>query len=382
MNVLETWCPARPGMNVAEVDTPALLVDLDAFERNLAHLMRAVPPGVRVRPHAKTHKSAAIARLQIAAGAVGVCVQKVGEAEALLRGGVTDILISNEIIGVQKCARLAALARAYPAARLGICVDAALQVAQLAEAFAEAAVSIDVLVEINAGGRRCGVETPEQALALARLIGTSPGLRFAGLQAYHGAAQHLRTPAERQAAISDAIGRTRAVRDLLALHGFACHTIGGAGSGTFELEGASGVYNELQPGSYLFMDADYGRNASSPEVRAEAFEHSLFILASVMSTSAAHAVLDAGHKAHSADSGMPLVAGRPELRYHRPSDEHGVIVGDAGAALPALGEKLLLIPGHRDPTVNLYDHLVGVRGGLQKGVVEVIWRIDARGATY
>ncbi len=379
MNQLTAWTPATIGMKVDEVDTPALLIDLDAFERNLARLMRAVPPGVRVRAHAKTHKSASIAQQQIAAGAVGVCVQKVGEAEALLQAGVADILISNEIVGATKCARLAALAKAYPHAQLGICVDAALQVTQLGQAVAALATSIDVLVEINAGGNRCGVNTADEALALARAIKATPGLRFAGLQAYHGSAQHLRLSEARETAIAHAVTQACAARDLLALHGFTCRTIGGAGSGTFALEAASGVYNELQPGSYIFMDADYARNQTT---HADGFEHSLFILASVMSRCNAHAVVDVGHKAHSADSGMPLIAGRPDLRYHRPSDEHGVIVGDDSVALPALGEKLHLIPGHCDPTVNLYDWYVGVRGGLKNGVVEVLWPIDGRGATY
>jgi 3-hydroxy-D-aspartate aldolase len=408
---MDDWQPAQVGMRVSEVDTPALLVDLDVLERNIAQLMRAVPAGVRVRAHAKTHKCAALARLQIAAGAVGMCVQKIGEAEALLRAGIDDILISNQVVGAQKIARLAALVAAFPQAELSICVDAMAQIDQLEGVFsqlsgAEAVQRLGVLVEINAGGNRCGVETPDEALALARRIAASAHLRFEGIQAYHGSAQHLRTPAERRTAIADAVSRARATRDLLAAHGLVCNTVGGAGTGTFALEAASGVYNELQPGSYVFMDADYARNqreAPNGEPGATGnnapFSHSLFILATVMSRSPTRAVVDVGHKAHSADSGFPLVAGRADLRYYRPSDEHGVIelVADAqqgssaanaasaaasaaasSIALPALGEKIRLIPGHCDPTVNLHRWFVAYRGDT----VEAVWPIEAAGAFY
>ena len=233
-------------------------------------------------------------------------------------------------------------------------------------------------MEINAGANRCGVAPGAAALALAGVVASLPNLRFMGLQAYHGGAQHLRSGAEREAAIAAAIDRARTSRDLMRTAGIDCPVITGAGTGTYELEAASGVYNELQPGSYAFMDADYGRNqASTP------YEHSLFVLTSVMSRSTEHAVVDCGLKAHSVDSGMPLVAGdaggRPVagVDYVKASDEHGVIVS-SGGDLPALGSKLRLIPGHIDPTVNLHDWLVGVR----EGRVAELWPVAARGAMW
>ncbi|MBS0534473.1 MAG: DSD1 family PLP-dependent enzyme [Proteobacteria bacterium] len=372
--------PAEIGAPFSEIDTPALLIDLDAMERNMALLAeRARAMGVRLRPHAKTHKSAIIAARQAALGAVGVCCQKVAEAEALAAGGVRDILVSNEVVGARKLRRLAALARQI---RIGVCVDHFEQIALIDAAARDAGSTIDVLVEIDVGGRRCGVTPGPMAATFAAEIARSANLRFGGLQAYHGRAQHLRTPAERKAAIGAAQqGVVDTVAHLKAA-GFACTTIGGAGTGTFMLEGASGVWNELQAGSYIFMDADYARNVSDEGANAPRFEHALFVLATVMSaTSADQVVVDAGHKALSNDSGFPDVWQRPGLAYQRPSDEHGVIIVAPGVAAPAWGDKLLLVPGHCDPTVNLHDWYVGVRDfGTPRARVETLWPIDARGA--
>jgi 3-hydroxy-D-aspartate aldolase len=202
------------------------------------------------------------------------------------------------------------------------------------------------------------------------------------LQAYHGSAQHLRTPEERRAAIASAANATTETLRFLNEAGFHCRTVGGAGTGTFELEGASGIWNELQAGSYIFMDADYAKNVADGARNASPFEHALFVLATVMSTaSGERAVVDAGHKALSNDSGFPVVRGRPDLRYHRPSDEHGVLEFDNAASKPAAGDRLTLIPGHCDPTVNLYDWYVGVRGfDTPAARVEALWPIAARGA--
>lgn len=372
--------PAEIGAPFSEIDTPALVIDLDAMERNMALMAeRAKALGVRIRPHAKTHKSAIIAAKQVALGAVGVCCQKVGEAEALAAGGVRDILISNEVVGARKLKRLAALARQV---RLGVCVDEFAQIALLGEAARQVGSRIEVLVEVDVGGRRCGVTPGPEAARFAAEIARHDHLRFGGLQAYHGSAQHLRTPAERKAAIEAA---QQAVLDTLAslkAAGFTCDTIGGAGTGTFLIEGASGVWNELQAGSYIFMDADYAKNVSDEGGNAPRFEHALFVLATVMSAvKDTQVVVDAGHKALSNDSGFPTVWQRPGLSYHRPSDEHGVVTVADGAQKPAWGEKLLLVPGHCDPTVNLYDWYVGVRDfGTPRARVETLWPVDARGA--
>jgi D-serine deaminase-like pyridoxal phosphate-dependent protein len=367
--------PASLGIPLEEIDTPALILDLDALERNIARMAEAVNGrAVRLRPHAKSHKSAEIAKRQIAAGAVGICCQKVSEAQALVAGGVADVLITNEIVGKQKIARLARLTRE---AKVAVLADDAGNVGDLDSAARAEGVRLDVLVELNVGADRCGVEPGEQAFALAARIAACRNLRFAGLHAYHGSAQHLREAGERRAAIAAATEKTRITRLLIEKAGLTCETITGAGTGTFLLESASRVFNEIQPGSYVFMDADYNRN--SWEEGWPRFEQSLFVLATVMSVPAVgRAVVDAGLKASSVDSGMPLVHERPGVEYVKASDEHGVLKIAAGATAPKLGEKLLLVPGHCDPTVNLYDWFVGVR----KGRVEALWPVSARGALF
>ena len=363
--------PASIGQRLEEVDTPALVLDLDAFEKNLATLAESIKPhAVRVRAHAKTHKCPEIARRQIAAGATGVCCQKVSEAEAMVEGGVADVLVSNEVVGKTKIERLAALSHR---ARIGVCVDDLENVRALAASGAR----LDVYVEVDIGMGRCGVAPGEAALPLVREILAHKNLRFAGLQAYHGRAQHVRSIAERRALIAQAAQKVTETEELLNKAGIECPTVTGAGSGTYMLEAQSRVWNEIQPGSYIFMDADYGRNEWAPPLPR--FQHSLFVLATVMSRPSAQiAVVDAGLKASSVDSGMPLVWERPGLVYAGASDEHGRIEIGGGAQAPRLGEKLLLVPGHCDPTVNLYDWYVCVR----KGIVEALWPITARGAVY
>jgi D-serine deaminase-like pyridoxal phosphate-dependent protein len=369
-----TFRPAADiGMTLAEVDTPCLLLDLDAFERNLDRLDASLAGrAVRVRPHAKSHKCPQIALRQIARGAVGVCCQKVSEAEAMVAGGVPDVLIANEVVGKPKVERLAALARQ---ARIRVCADNAANVRDLDAAARAGGVVLDVLVEVNVGANRCGVEPGEPVAALARAIAACDSLRFAGLQAYHGSAQHLRAVTGRREAIASAVAKVKASQAALAAAGLPCECVTGAGTGTYLYEAASEVYTELQPGSYIFMDADYARNDWT-ESGAPRFEHSLFVWTTVMSTpGGGQAVVDAGLKASSVDSGMPRVADIAGAEYVKASDEHGVIRLAAGSSL-ALGEKLRLIPGHCDPTVNLYDGYVCVRDGR----VEALWPIAARGA--
>jgi 3-hydroxy-D-aspartate aldolase len=373
--------PARPGMALREVDTPALVIDLDAFERNLRRMSDTVAKtGVRLRPHSKTHKSSIIAHRQIALGAVGVCCQKVSEAEIMVRDGVGDVLVSNEVAGAGKLDRLAALARQ---ARVAVCVDDIENVAEIAAAAERFDVKLSVLVEIDVGAQRCGIVPGEPALRLASAIARSNSLQFGGLQAYHGSAQHLRTYGERREAIARAADLTRTTVDLLARDGLACEIIGGAGTGTFELEAASGVYNELQAGSYIFMDADYARNRKPDGTPFDTFEHALFVLTTVMSRpNDERAVVDAGHKSAAVDSGPPAPFNLPGVVYTRPSDEHGVLRSEGGR-LPQRGDKLLLVPGHCDPTVNLHDWYVCMRGlhGADPRV-EAVWPISARGAVF
>lgn len=367
--------PAEPGMGIDEVDTPALIVDLDAFERNCRGMAAVVAGGrVRLRPHAKTHKCPAIARRQVALGAVGVCCQKVSEAAAMVEGGIADVLISNEVVGAVKLRQLAALARE---ADVAVCADDPGNVDDLDAAAALFGVRLRVLVEIDVGSNRCGVRPGSEAVALAEHIAGKRHLEFAGLQAYYGAAQHMRAEADRRAATGRAVEMTGETIALLQAKGLDCAIVGGAGTGTFRFEQASGVYNELQPGSYVFMDADYARNLDSSGRNAPEFEQSLFVLATVMSAAApGRAVLDAGLKAFSVDSGLPLVADRPGLMLRKASDEHGTL--ETGDARLRVGERVRLIPGHCDPTVNLHDWLVACRNG----VVEALWPIAARGAVY
>lgn len=367
--------PAEIGDTVDRILTPALIVDLDAFEANVASLARfAEANGVSLRPHAKTHKSADISKIQMAHGAVGVCCQKLAEAEALVAAGVPDVMISNEVVGDARLTRLASLAAA---ARILVCMDDAQTTRALDAACAARGTGIDVLVEIDVGQARCGVAPGEPALDLARLIDGLPNLRFAGVQAYNGSAQHFRAHEEREEAIASVVAATRATVDLLAANGLDCAIIGGAGTGSFEFEGTSGLYTELQCGSYVFMDADYGRNRDRDGKAYAPFRNSLFVLATIMSkTRAGQAVSDAGHKSYSLDSGMPLVAGEGDLEMINCSDEHGVIRDPSD--LLALEDRIRLIPGHCDPTVNLHDWLVGIRGDR----VECLWPVTARGCLY
>ncbi len=366
--------PAIPGMREDEIDTPALVIDLDAFEFNLDTMAALLAPtGAKLRAHAKTHKSPVIAKLQMARGAVGNCVQKVAEAEVLAWGGVPDILVSNEVVGASKLARLCALARI---AKVAVCADSAEQVAMIEAAAEHAGIRMTVLVEIDVGAARCGVQPGPDAVALAMRIAESRHLIFGGLQAYHGSAQHKRTPEERRTLIGGAIDASRRTVEQLRQQGLSCAIVGGAGTGTFQIESASGVYNEIQAGSYVFMDADYARNLDEAGAPVAMFRHALFVLSTVMSASIPGvAVLDAGHKAVAIDSGMPRVWQRPDIRYVGASDEHGKLAVGSETEAPKLGEKLRLVPGHCDPTVDRFDWYVGVR----RGRVECLWPVAARG---
>jgi len=375
------------GRGVDCIDTPAAVIDLDAMERNIARMAGfARKHGMRWRPHAKLHKSAAIALLLTQAGACGHCVQKLSEAEALAAGGVRDLFISNEVIAPHKLLRVARLAADLAArgGRLGIAVDSPEGITRLARAMDAAGsdAGIDVFVEIDVGQGRCGAAPGPEAVALALAVAARPRLHFAGLHAYQGRAQHLRTVAERRAAIAHAAQAASATRALIEAAGLAVPLVTGAGTGTLAHEATSGVYGELQAGSFLFMDADYAANER--DEAQPAFEQALFIKTQVISVRAHHAVCDAGHKSHAIDSGLPLPHGLPPdraLRYANGGDEHGILhPASPGAPLPALGQTLWLIPGHCDPTVNLHDQLIGVRGGLEHGVVERVIRVDARGA--
>jgi 3-hydroxy-D-aspartate aldolase len=452
------------GLSLQALDTPSLIVDRPALLRNLARLMDSVQgTGVRVRAHAKSHKCPALAQLQIQHGAVGICCQKVSEAQVFAQAGIQNILVSNEVVGEAKIPRLLALARQTD---LTVCVDHIDNARALNQAFMQAGgmgenaaqqsglghggvgdiapmgdlapmgniAPLKVLVEIDVGQGRCGVPPGAPAVALIQAITQMPGLSFQGLQAYHGTAQHLRLPSERRAAIAQACAQVRDTITRLQALGIACPIVAGAGTGSYLLEAGSGLYNEIQPGSYVFMDADYQRNHAhdhrghdnqaqdnqAQEQSAEnsrgqyagptsaEFEQSLFVWAGVMSCpTPERAVVDAGLKAFSVDSGLPQVYGLPGVEYIKASDEHGVLriatEHCATDAIPSgqamvhqqtnrssidsqslngkrlrLGDKLRIVPGHCDPTVNLYDNLFVI----ENDVVVDVWPIAARGALY
>jgi D-threonine aldolase len=376
------------GQSVASIDTPALVIDLDAMERNLARMQNyANAHGIKLRPHAKMHKSAALSLLQMQAGAVGVCVQKVSEAEALAAQGVRDIYISNVVTSLQKCERLAQI-QCVPEGqnaskiKLSVAADNLHGIRTLAQALARIAPHevLSVFIEIDVGQARCGVEPGAAAVPLAHEISRHACLRFAGLQAYHGKAQHVRSAAERKEAIEQVIEKVQLTTSALNAAGFDVPLVTGAGTGSFIHEASSGVYGELQAGSYLFMDADYAANERANGMPQ--FEHALFVKSQVISrqTTAGddRAVIDAGHKSHAIDSGLPTIwqGHEADWQFFNGGDEHGIL---RGKRLPEIGEAVWLIPGHCDPTVNLHDAMMGVRGGLSHGFVESIIEVTTRG---
>ena len=368
--------PAEVGMEAEDICTPALIVDLDAFEHNIEVMHKyIVENGLRHRAHAKTHKSVDIALYQIEhGGACGVCCQKVSEAEAMVAGGVKDVLVSNQVVDRRKIDRLAMMAKK---ARTLVCVDDADNIDDLSAAAVKHGVTIECLVEIDCGAGRCGVSWGDPVVALAKKIAASDGLKFSGLQAYQGAAQHVHDFEERKGKIDTAIRQVSDTVEMLKAEGLECDIIGGAGTGSYYFEGTSGVYNEMQCGSYIFMDADYQRVKDEQGGNISEFENSLFIWTSVMSKAKADkAICDAGLKAQSVDSGLPVIFGRSDIEYIKCADEHGVIT-DPDNSLK-LNDKLKLVPGHCDPTCNVYDWYVGVRNGK----VECLWPVSARGMAF
>ncbi|MEP3428791.1 MAG: 3-hydroxy-D-aspartate aldolase BhcC [Roseibium sp.] len=368
--------PAIPGMDAADIQTPCLVLDLEALERNIRKMgAMAEDMGMRHRVHGKMHKSVDVALLQEKlGGSVGVCCQKVSEAETFVRGGVEDVLITNQVTDRVKIDRLAKLPGL--GARAICCVDDLENVTDLSNAAVRNQTEIECLVELDCGAGRCGVETKAEVLTLAKAIKAADGLTFSGLQAYHGDMQHLELYEDRRRKIESVVDMVRSAVDALKTEGLECEIIGGGGTGSYPFEGKSGVFNELQCGSYAFMDADYGRILDKDGRRLDAgeWENALFVLTSVMSHVKPHrAIVDAGLKVLSVDSGLPAVFGLGEVSYTGASDEHGIVSDPTGAL--TINQKLKLVPGHCDPTCNLHDWYVGVRNGK----VETLWPITARG---
>eukprot|EP00761_Pharyngomonas_kirbyi_P013142 gb/GECH01013169.1/.p1 GENE.gb/GECH01013169.1/~~gb/GECH01013169.1/.p1 ORF type:complete len:383 (+),score=78.34 gb/GECH01013169.1/:1-1149(+) len=379
-------------MKIDHIETPALLVDLDAFEHNLNLLNQTLEKyadqGLSVRPHAKAHKCAQIANMQMKHGAVGVCCQKVSEVEAMVGGGISNVFLSNEVVEPSKLRRIAQMAAGtHPVVQQGgleraevsLCVDDVEVVRELSRQCKAEHTSVEVLVEVNVGQERCGVEPGIQVVSLAReILSHEPHLRFGGIQGYHGWNQHVRSGAERRERVLDGVcGGVRESIRALKDADIPVPRVTGGGTGTYLYEAESGIYTELQPGSYIFMDVDYNTNHDVM------FQQSLYVLSSVISKTgnASRAVLDAGLKAVSLDSGVPQIRKyENRIVYVCGGDEHGILRnqdGSAGGDISSLqvGDKLRLIPGHCDPTVNLYDRIYAYRGDT----VEEEWIIAGRG---
>ncbi|WP_170454448.1 3-hydroxy-D-aspartate aldolase BhcC [Ruegeria arenilitoris] len=371
--------PAAIGMDESEIQTPCLILDLDALERNIRKMGDyAKAHGMRHRVHGKMHKSVDVARLQEKlGGAVGVCCQKVSEAEVFARGGIKDILVSNQVRDPAKIDRLARLPKL--GARTLVCVDDIENVPELSSAAQTHGTRLEILVEIDCGAGRCGVTSTADVIAIAHAVEAAPNLKFTGLQAYQGAMQHLDSYDARKEKLDAAIAMVRDAVDGLKADGIECELVSGGGTGSYYFESNSGVYNELQCGSYAFMDADYGRilDRNGQRIDRGEWENALFILTSVMSHAKPDkAICDAGLKAQSIDSGLPVIFGRDDVEYLKCSDEHGVI-GDPNGVL-RVNDKLRLVPGHCDPTCNVHDWYVGVRNGR----VETLWPVSARGKAF
>lgn len=349
-------------MTITDIDTPALLLDLDRLERNLdAMAALARERGLVLRPHSKTHKSPRIARMQIDRGAAGICCGKLGEAEVMAAAGIDDILITTEIVGRRKIERLVALAQQ---ATIAIVVDNAENASHLSAAAVAAGIRLRCFIDVDVGQHRTGIAPGEPARALAAVVGKEPGLLFAGLQGYDGHLQHVASRAERVAENQRAMGALVESARMIEGYGMPVGLLTTGGSGTAEFVATPGFRLEIQPGSYTVMDAQYAG------IEGVTYEHALSILATVISVHDDRVIVDAGHKAASGDQGPPAVIGA-HATYTAAGDEHGTV---RGAHFP-LGTKVQLLPGHCDPTINLYDEFVVTR---EKEVVGR-WPVAARG---
>jgi D-serine deaminase-like pyridoxal phosphate-dependent protein len=358
------------GAGVAQIDTPALLLDYDKLTRNIARMAAFTAAGpAKLRPHSKTHKCGEIARLQLAAGAVGITCAKLGEAEALAEGGIADILIANQLIGPIKVARLVELARRCT---VTVAVDDPHNVRALSAAAHTAGVTIRCYVEVDIGMHRCGVPDGATALELARLVDAGPGLVFAGLQTYEGHLQNVVPLSERIALAERDMGKARQAKEAIEAGGLAVAQVSGGGTGTHMVTGRLPWMTELQCGSYATMDAQY------QAVGGADFENALTVLTMVISRPRpAHAVVDAGLKSVTPEFGEPTVLA-DGATWLDSSEEHGEIALEGAARDLRVGDRIELIPRHGCTTVNLYDRFHVMRDGR----LTDIWAVAGRGRSY
>ena len=360
----------------ARLITPALVLDLDAMERNIAAMAAyAAAEGVAIRPHAKTHKSVPIARRQLAAGALGICCATLGEAEALAEGGIEGLLITSPIVAPAKIARLMVLRRDHES--LMVSVDDMGNLRALEAAAQASACVLDVAIDVDVGLHRTGARDADAAVALAEAAEASGSLRFAGLQGYAGHVQHIEDFGARRARSHGDLAPLREARDRLVKAGIAVPIVTGAGTGTHDIDTEIGLMTELQVGSYVVMDVEY------LDIQARGggdwrFEPALFVRSTVVSASHdGSATMDAGLKCFATDGPLPRFhTGVPiGAHYEHFGDEHGRIVFAGANERLAIGAALECIVPHCDPTVNLYDHYHCVRG---ETLVD-IWPIEGRG---
>lgn len=354
-------------------NTPALVVDLEALDRNIARMAAtARAMGVGLRPHAKTHKCVTIARRQMAAGAQGVCCATVGEAEVLADAGIAGVLLTSPPATPARVGRIAALNRR--AEGLMVVADDPGLVDALAAAAADRPLA--VLVDLDVGAHRTGCPSVEDAAALAARIADRPALRFAGVQGYYGHLQHVADPAKRAAAVRAARAPLEALVTELTARGLPPAIVTGAGTGTHAIDGREGPFTEMQVGSYIFMDAQYNAVGQSPH--AAGFETALFVATAVVSARhGGFVTVDGGFKAFSADGPLPVPArgAPPGSRYAFWGDEHGRLILPDGAPTTPVGTVVEWVAPHCDPTVNLHDRYHVVQGDT---LID-IWPIEARG---
>jgi D-serine deaminase-like pyridoxal phosphate-dependent protein len=356
--------PILPGQPMDALDTPQLLIDLDMVDANLQRMFQPYKgTAVNVRVHFKSLKCAGLAKYIAAHGGSNFLCAKLNEAEVLVDAGLTDIFVANQVVGAIKLKRLAELAKR---SQLRVCVDDADNIRAMSAAAKAAGSSIGVLVEVNMGMNRCGVEPGQPAVELAKLVHASPGLRFVGLQGYDGHLQLVADPAERREKCVAGIARLVGTRRLIEAAGIPVQVVTGAGTGTGEFVGACEGVTEIQPGSFVLMDVAYHK------VRPE-YGCSLSILTTVMSRQPGRYVLDAGSKAISQDFGTPMVKGRPDDKVQKLSEEHARVECTDPAV--KLGDRFEVLPAHCCATMNLHRQCLAVR----KGRVEAVWPIEASG---
>lgn len=360
------------GDSLDALDTPAMIVNLELMEENIARLMAHFRElNVHVRPHLKTVKSPELARMLLAAGAIGGCVAKVSEAEVMAQGGIEDLLITSEIVGKPKLARLVALVREHT--QIKSVVDSLAGAQALNEAMREADLTLNVLLDLNVGQNRTGVQPGEEALALARQIGGMSNLRLIGVQGYEGHLQHIHDPQERAQRCRQSMQLLTSTAAQLRTESFPIEIVTTGGTGTGEICAACQGVTEVQPGSFVFMDTDY-RNALGP-----VYANALTILSTVISRAPNRAVVDAGLKSLSIDSGMPEPKNLPGVRYHPGGDEHGILTWGENVILPpgalSIGDRVEFIPSHIDTTINLHDTYYAYRDGK----IAAIWPVSTRG---